>query len=460
MQSQILEQESGRARIRVDVPQSDVKQAYSRVYSAVARQMRVPGFRPGKAPKGVIEKRVGKETLAQEVKDALIQTYYPRAVEALALQPVGQQIDAKDPNENEAYSFEAELELYPEFTLPDLEQIIIDTEEDPITDEMVADAVANLRRQNATMLPVERSIEANDYLIVETRNEDGSEGSSIPVDLENVAEALAQQFLGKSIGDEIELTLHEGDEEDGDADGEAAAEPEVSANESSAEEDDEPAHLKVVVRDVKEKELPETDDEFAKTLGFDTWQDVEAEIRTTLEAQNANSAFTQQQEEFTEKLLLETQVAVPQSLKERRKKQLLDNMLRDLARRNLTLETFYASLEEEEGGRDKFEQELEDNATKGVKQDLILEKLLEQHPAEVSEDELNGALAYMAQRQQKSAKDLRKELGAQGVANYRFLLMRDKALRETVQARLRAQRGESGPTETHESAPEATSAGE
>lgn len=451
MQTQILEQDPGRAKIKVEVPASDVSKAYQQVLSNIARQIRVPGFRPGKAPRGVIESRVGKDAIAQEVRDALVQTFFPQAVRELSLTPVAQHVHAHEPEDASDYSFEAELELYPEFSLPDLSQIVLDTETPPLTDEMVQETVDSLRSQNATLIPVERAAEAGDYLMVETVSADGSEGSSIPVDLENVAPELAEQFLGKAIGEEIELTLsdeqshthdHDHTHDHGHDDEAEAGASETDETAEAQEEPTEPTTLRVVVRDIKAKERPEADDEFAQTLGFETWEQADTQIRDNLNAQLAQEAMNAQQEEFTEKLLLETQGAtVPPSLKARRKENMLQNLARDLESRNLTLSGYLESLGEDDK-RQEFDRELDESAENAVKRDLVLEKLLEQRGTTLSKEEFDAALAYTAQRQNSNSQKVRQDLGDSGLANYRFLLTRDKAVRETVQELLSAQRGD------------------
>ena len=461
MQTQIIERDAGRAKIKIEVPADDVTKTYQQVLSSISRQIRVPGFRPGKAPRGVIETRVGKDAIAQEVRDALVQTYFPQAVEELSLTPVSQHIHAHEPTDGEDYSFEAEVELYPDFELPDVTQIVLDTEQEPVTDELLQENIEALRNQNATLIPVERPAEAGDYLLVETVSEDGGEGSSIPVDLENVAPELAEQFLGKGVGDEIELRLSEDDE---DTNEDVVAEPEaltdadiavdavVDAAVAEAETEvapepvAEPTTLRVVVKDVKDKELPELDDEFAQTLGLETWAEVEAQLRANLELQLAQDALSAQQEEFTEKLLVETNVSVPPSLKTRRKSSLLQNLARELETQGATLQGYLENLDAEESKRAEFDQELDEAAENAVKRDLVLERLLEQRGTTMPNEEFDAALAYTAQRQNSTPQALRQELGESGLANYRFLLTRDKAVRETVQELLAAQGGTQAET--------------
>jgi len=463
VQTQILERDDNRAKIKVEVPASEVTKAYQQVINSISRQLRVPGFRPGKAPRGVVETRVGKDAIAQEVRDTLVQTYFPQAVQELELTPVAQHLHAHEPEDGQDYSFEAELELYPDFELPDMSQIVFDTEPQALTDALVQENIEALRTQHATLIPVERAAEPGDYLLVETLGAEGEEGSSIPVDLENVSPDLAEQFVGRAIGDEIELTLDDdttekmADEVVGEAVQEIIDEHGEDAVEALAEtlnEDDgeaganetdeaqmataEPTTLRVVLRDVKMKERPDADDEFAKTLGADTWAEIETQVRRNLTVQLEQNAMTEQQEEFTEKLIVGTDVIVPESLKTRRKSNMLQNLTRDLERQNLTLQGYLESLDAEEGKREEFDRDLDEAAGEAVKRDLVLEKLLEQRGTQLTSEEFDAALAYTAQRQNSTAQALRQEIGDDGIANYRFLLTRDKAVRETVRELLTA----------------------
>ncbi|ADI13730.1 trigger factor [Truepera radiovictrix] len=450
MQTQMLEKDAHRAKFKVSVPAEAVTDTYERVLRELARQVRVPGFRPGKAPRGVIEARVGKDAVAQEVRDALVRLHLPQAVRELSLTPIAQRVHAHEPVEGEAYSFEVDVELYPEVTLPELSEIVIDTEKPPLTEEMVQEAIENLQRQHATLIPVERPAEAGDHLVLELAG--GEEGSTLPVDLDAVSPAFAEQLYGKAIGDEVEVTLDQPDENEAGEDAEleaaraadtseepAAVDAETDANTGAGSNEGAatPPTLRVVIKDIKAKELPERGDEFAQTLGFATWAEVEARVRESLAAQLEQEAFSAQREEFTEKLTLESNPHVPQSLKERRKAVLLQNLARDLEGRGLSMQAYLEKLDQEEK-RAEFEAELEEAAENAVKRDLVLEKLLETRGTRLSDAEFEAALAFMAQQQGSTPAKLRQELGEQGLANYRFLLTRDKAVRESLRELLGA----------------------
>lgn len=454
MQTRLIERESTHAKFSVTVPSNEVDQAYSAMLRNLSRQVKVPGFRPGKAPRGVLEAKIGKEAIAEEVRDALVETYYPRAVRELELTPVHAHFHADRPSEGQDYSFEVELELYPEIELPNLDDIIIDNEVPRVSDEMFNETVESIRRENVTLIPVERPAERGDQVMVET---EAGEGNLLPIDLETAPAELAEQLLGRSIGDEVTLILStDNDEDDEDADEDEWVKALDSDGEDDAEEDktevqagaaddadedapdeDQPTTIGVVIRDIRAKELPEIDDEFAKTLGFDTWAETEARIRDNLQAELDVEAFEAQREEFIEKILAETSFEVPQTLLNRRKRSLVQNLANDLEGRGLSFENYLSYLEENDN-RASFETELDESALNAVKRDLVLERLLEVRGTTLSNEEFSAALRHLAQRQGTDVSRLRRDLGDEWLENYRFMLTRDKALREAVRERLGA----------------------
>lgn len=430
METTLVDKQPVKATVEVTVSAPEVDAAFGRVLSSYARQVRVPGFRPGKAPKGVLIKRIGADVLADEVRETLIDQAYPGAIREHELNAVHAHAHGDRPTEGEAFTFELYLDLYPEFDLPDVQQIVLDTEAEPIGDERVQETVEGLRREHATQVPVDRASEAGDLVLIETVGEDDEpreDGSVMPVDLETVGDSLAEQLIGHAIGDIVELKLDD---------------PTVEG------EDDQPGTttMRVRINDVKAKEKPDADDEFAKTLGFDDWAAVLAAIRTSLEQQVEERADEERREEFVEKLMEHTDVELPAYLVNRRKMNLLENLAGDLKRQGMEFDAYLAKLDED-GKREEFEGELQESAERGVKRDLVLEKLLETHPADVSDEEFRDAVRYLAAREGKDPGALQRERGEEWMQNYRFLLMRDKALRQTVRSLVHGDEGADGADE-------------
>ena len=423
MEARITEKTDVAATLEVTVPAAVVDATYERVLSALARQVRVPGFRPGRAPRGVLIQRVGADALAEEVREALVDEHYPKAVQELGLTPVHAHTHAEPPVTGAAFTFVVHADLYPEFTLPDVDAISIDAVGEAIGDEDVAATVARLREDHATLVPVERPIEPGDVVFAESQGEGG--GQLMPIDLERTEEHLVAQLLGKSVGDELLLDLGE--------DPAAAADGAPAPRRS----------LTVKVADVKTKERPETDDAFAATLGFGSWAEVEAEIRRGLGVERERETFRAQRDELVEKLMGGSEVPLPASLVRRRQGHLLEDLAGDLKRRGLTMEKYLDRLEQR-GERENFENELREAAERGVKRDLVLERLVEARGATVDDVELDAAIRHAALRERKDPERFKRDQGADWVENFRFLLTRDKTLDRIVSEKV------GGPTDASE----------
>ncbi len=430
MDARITEKTDVAATIEITVPAEVVDATIERVFGALARQVRVPGFRPGKAPRGVILQRVGADALAEEVREAVVDEHYPRAVRELELTPVHAHFHAEAPVAGQAFTFTVHADLYPEFTLVDPATIELDAGPVALTDADVQETLDRLREDHATLVPVERPAAAGDVVLVETQGEGG--GSAMPVDLGRTEPALAAQLLGKVVGDEVVLDL--GVDPVPEAVPDAATDAE--ATESSAEAPAEAPRrtLAVKVTDVKEKDRPELDDAFAATLGFAAWAEVDAEVRRQLTAERDREAFTAQRDAFVEKLTAGTEVPLPGVLVRRRQSHLLEDLARDLQRRGTNLDAYVASLEAE-GKREEFETELRAAAERGVKRDLVLERLLETEGTAIDDAELEEALRHLARRERMDVARLKRERGDEWIQNYRFLLARDRAVDGIVRAK-------------------------
>jgi trigger factor len=455
MEARLKDKQSVEATVEVTVPAVEVDKAYDRVLRQLSRQVRVPGFRPGKAPRGVLVKRVGKDALEGEVREELIESSYSKALKQFELVPVHAHVHGGSPNEGQDFTFELHVDLYPEVDLSGLEEIVIDNQGRQVDDEMISSTVARLQSDNATMVPVDRAVEPGDYLLVETVSADQTEGgSTMPIDLESVGEELARQLIGRAAGEVVTLRLAEppADEEaveeelEGGTEQDEAAVEEASDPAAATQEESAPPTLEVRIKDVKAKEKPEADDEFAKTLGFDSWQETLERIRESLQAQLDQQAFEEQREEFVEKLVASASFELPRSLVQRRRADLLENLADDLRRRGLTIEKYVERLEENRG-REEFERELQESAERGVRRDLVLEQLLEQRQTKLSDAEFEASLRQLAMQQRTDPDKLRRERGEDWLRNYRFLLTRDRALNEAVQERLDAQKEGAGPKE-------------
>ena len=424
MQAQLVDKQAVAATFTVTIPAAEVDAAFDSVLSQLARQVRVPGFRPGKAPRGVLIQRVGADVLAGEVKEALVDEAYPRAVRELELMPVHAHFHSDDPVAGQDFTFEVKADLYPEFELPDLDAIDIETPIPALEAQQVDETVARLRDEHATLVPVDRPVEEGDVVFVETLGEGG--GSSMPIDLTRTEPHLVSQLVGRSAGEEVTLDLG--------VDPATARAEDASDDDAEAEAPDEADRRSLAVRidDVKAKELPEPDDAFAQTLGFDTWASALEEIHTGLTRQLEREAEGAQRDEFVEKLVAATETELPTYLVNRRKIGLLEELAEDLRERQRTTIDAYLAALDERGTRAEFDAELQQAAERAVKRDLVLEALLERRGTKIGDAEFEAAVRHMAMRDRKDVRRFREEMGEEWLRNYRFLLERDRAVRAVV----------------------------
>jgi hypothetical protein len=314
---------------------------------------------------------------------------------------------------------------------------------------MVADAIAQLKRENANLVPVDRGIEPTDWVLLESLpqatddeaaeaegvegadagaqvdavanaetsaaeapTDDEPSGSTFPVDLDTAGDELRDQLLGAGIGAVVELKL---------------------TDDVTRDEEGNPTirTMRVKVRDVKAKELPEEGEEFAQQLGVDDWDEVEKRVRESLASQLEREGYDQQRDELITKLMDGATLELPPSLVNRRKRNLLEDLVEDLKRQGVTLERYLQRLEER-GTKEEFEQELDEAAQRGVRRDLVLERLLEERGTTVEDAELDAAVKHLAAQRRQDVGRFVQEMGEDWLANYRFLLARDKAVRDLL----------------------------
>lgn len=423
METRLVEHEGITASIKVSATAAEVDNMFDTVLKELGRELRIPGFRPGKAPAGIVEKRYGAHAVQHEVRDALVDEVYETAIKEHNFTPVHASIDAGHPERGRDFEFLINLELYPEIVLPPTSDLKITTEQRAVTEDDINAVVDDMRRENAVHVPVDRPVQADDWVLIENLSdvvptEAGEEtdekptANTFPVDLEVAGEELRNGLIGANIGDTVDVVL---------------------TDTADLDEDGNPTKrtLKIKVHDVKEKDKPEPGDEFATDLGMENWEAVLTRIRETLEQRAEFEARDKQRDELIEQLVSAADLDLPDSLVNRRKQNLLEDLVNDLTQQGLTFEEYLARLDEQDN-REEFEQELDEAARGGVRRDLVLEQVLEERGTELSNEEFATALMHLAQQRRSTPARLLKELGDEWAANYRFLLRRDKALDELL----------------------------
>jgi len=401
--AEILEQSGPIAKVSVEVPAEQVEKSRRELLSAYRRSLKVPGFRPGKAPDKVIVARVGEEAFWEELRDRLIEQSYREAVRELGLAAIAARLveGEEQPLAGAPYRYTVEVELYPEAKLPDWRSFELETAKPEIEDELVEAALADLQKRYAEIESVDRPAAAGDQVVLET-----DDGSQFPVELERAEEHVRQVLLGKKAGDEVEIPVL----------------------------DDDGSELRRVharVTEVKEVRLPELDDEFAKTLEVENLEELRAKVRQSLEAQAERDWREARKQELLEKMAEALEVDIPPSLIHDEEREVLRDLEDNLRQQGVPLDDYLKGLERE-GKLDELKEDVRKQAEMRVRRGLALEKLVEELGTEVSEEEWSEYLSAYAQRYNMKLPEFKQAVGADGLENLKLRLVRDKALAEAA----------------------------
>lgn len=399
--AEILERDGYKVKIKVEVPASQVEQTYRSVLSDYASRVRVPGFRPGKAPAKVIEAKIGKEFLLDEVKEVLRDETFPKAARELSLLPVGARVLEERLTFGEPFVYTVEVENYPEVKLPDWRAIKLEVTTPEITEEVVNRALEDLRSRYGEMVAVEREVQAGDHVFIETEA-----GNCFPVVMENARPHVREALLGKKAGDEVLVPVKDG--------------------ETVVRE------VKTKVLEVKALQLPELDDEFAKTVGEDSLEALVSKVRDSLKAQFARETQDAKASQLLDKLAEALEVEIPPTMQQREERSLLESLAEDLQEQGIDISEYLRQLEKD-GKLEEFQQNLSQSATKRLRRFLAVEALAEELKTELSQEEFDQFLAEVARSYRTTPSRLQSEMGQEALTRLRIQRLYDKALMEAVQ---------------------------
>ncbi|WP_157969074.1 trigger factor [Thermus sediminis] len=399
--AEIVERSGYLVRVRVEVPAERVEASYQAMLKDLARRVKIPGFRPGKAPLKVVEARLGRQELLSDLKERLVEETYPEAVRELGLLPVAARVVEEELKEGGGFRYVAEVENYPEVRLPDWRSFTLEVPPLEITEEMVEKALEELRHRYAELSPVDREAREGDHVFVRTE-----EGAEFPIDLSKALPHVREALLGKRAGDVLMVPV-------------------------LSEKGEKVREARTEVLEVKALELPELDEEFAKTLEAESLEDLKARVRESLRRQAEREYQEARERAFLEKLSEGLEADIPPSMVEREEGHLLERLAEDLYQQGIPLEAYLKALEER-GELQKFKEELRGEALKRVRRSLAKGRLAEELNPQVTEEEWQAYLQRVARSQGVGLQELRRRLGEGGLARLRAVYLQDKAVREAV----------------------------
>ena len=410
-----------RVRINVEVPFDELKPDFDRAYKKIAQQVNVPGFRKGKVPARIIEARLGRGVVLEQVVNDAIPTKYSEAVtSAEDVSPLGQpEIEVTEIADNERLAFTAEVDVRPEIDLPELSSLAAQVDEAAVTDVDVDEALDNLRARFATLTGVERAAAKDDFVQIDL---------AASVDGEAVEEAqtsgLSYQVGQGGLIDGIDDAIT------GLSAGESATFPTTLV---AGEYKDREAEVTVTVTAVKERELPDADDEFAQLASeFDTLEELTADLRNRLGRVRQMEQLTTARDKVLDALVAKTEIPLPEGIL----KQEIDSRVHDAIHPFDHDEAKFAEFLEENGKtREEFDTEAREDAEKSVRVRLVLDKLADDQEVTVSQDELTERIVFQAQQYQMPPEEFVKRIQEAGQLGAIYAdVRRSKALIAAVRA--------------------------
>ncbi len=383
MKSTVEQLSPTRVRINVEVPFEELKPDFDAAYKTLAQQIRLPGFRPGKAPARLLEARVGRGAVLEQVINAALPKKYSEAVTEADLRPLGQpEIEVTKLEDGQEVAFTAEIDVRPDITLPAFGELAVTVDPIEVADDDIEEQLHSLRARFGTLTGVERPVQDGDFVTLDlsaaVNGEDVPEASTTGMSYEvgsgQLIEGIDEALIGMSAGDTADFTTA------------------LLAGEFAGQD----AVVSAVIGTVKERELPEADDEFAQLASeFDTLEELKSDLRERVNRVKQVEQATEARDKVLEALLETTEVALPEAVV----KAEVDSRLHDAVHPfDHDEEKFAASLIAQGSSREEFDASAQSEAENSVKTQLLLDALAEAENTTVDNDELTERIVYQAQR--------------------------------------------------------------
>jgi len=384
-----------RVRLSVEVPFDELKPSLDKAYREVGRQVRIPGFRPGRVPPPVIDRRIGRDVvLTQAVNDA-IPDLYAKAVAEGDVYALGQpEVEITNLDDGKELTFTVEVDIRPKFDLPDLSSLSVTVDDTLVTPDEVAERLAMLQDRFASLKGVQRPVEDGDHVSIDlSASVDGkpvedaqASGLSYPVGSESLLDGLDEALIGMSAGDSKTFSS------------------ELAGGDLAGQE----ADVTVTVHSVKAKDVPGLDDDFAQMASeFDTLGELRADTRTQLERDKAMRQVIQARDLALDALLDQMDIPLPESVVADEISHNRESIEGQLSRAGASLDGYLEMTNQTE---EQFEADLEQRARRSVKISLVLDQLARNSELGVDPAELTAYVTQQAEQMGVSPDRLAQQL--------------------------------------------------
>ncbi|MCF3941910.1 trigger factor [Oceanobacillus alkalisoli] len=380
-------QEGNKGILTFEVPAEEFDQALDQAFKKVVKDVQLPGFRKGRIPRGLFEQRFGVESLYQDAVDIVLPEAYSKAVDEADIFPIVQpSVDIEQIEKGKTLIFTAEVEVKPEVTLGEYKGLEVEEESVEVTEEDLDNELKSLQEQHAELVVKEEGeIADGDTVVIDFEGfTDGEafeggkgENHSLEIGSGQFIPGFEEKLVGKKPGEETEIDV--------------TFPEEYHAEDLAGKE----ATFKVKIHEVKAKELPELDDEFAKDVDdeVETLDEFKTKKKEQMLEERTQAADTAKRESLIEKASDNVEVDIPDAMVENELEQMLAEFEQRLQMQGMTLEMYSQFSGQDE---EALREQMKEDAAKRVKTSLTLEAIANAENLEATEEEVDEEIDKMA----------------------------------------------------------------
>jgi trigger factor len=383
---EIKKQKENEMNFKIEIDKSKVNEKLNKVYNDVSYQVKIPGFRKGRIPKNILNLHLGKGYFYDKTTEELIPECYLEAIKKIEIKPINQpEIKVIQIEEDKPLIFEATVQVMPEVKLGSFDKISVKKEDIKVTKTDLNNEIKRIQESLAQLKVVkDRKAKEGDFLVVDSEGSiEGKvvEGSKVEKQIiqlgKNIPPEFNKQLKGSSAGDKKEIKI--------------LVPKDVKDKKTAGKE----IIYKVKIIEIKEKELPELNEDFIKTMGnYKTLDDFKKDVKDKLEKQVEMVNKNNYESKLLEKVTEICEVKVPEVLIKREVEYMMKSLEDDLKAKKLSLQDYYKTIKNDE---EKVKKEYEIVAEKRIKQELVFDKISQVENLQVNEKEVKDKIKTIAE---------------------------------------------------------------
>ena len=397
MSLQVEKLENNTAKLTIEVEASKFDKAIQKAYQKNKNKFNVPGFRKGKVPYAMVEKMYGAAVFYEDAANELISGAYAQAAEESGLEIVARpEINVTQIEKGKPFIFEAEVTTKPEVKLGKYKGIKVEKADVTVTDEEVAEELDKVKEQNARLVAADdKAVEDGDQTTIDFEGFvdgvafEGGKGEDYPLTIgsHSFIDTFEEQLIGKKVGEEVEVNVT------------------FPENYQAKELAGKPAMFKVTIKEIKVKEYPELDDDFAQDVSeFDTLDEYKEDIKKNLTEKKEKEAEAEKESKVIEAIVNDAEMDIPEKMVEAQAEQMLEEFAQNIAMQGISFEQY---LQFTGATVDQMKEQVKPQAQARVESSLVLEAVVKAENIEATEEEVEEEIKEMAGRYNMEADKLK-----------------------------------------------------